>query len=168
MASVNLPAKGRYSNVLTTWKFSVLFVFTIGLYQFAWAHKQWKGIKQRENLEIRPWVRSLFLPFYIYGLSRRCFALAETYGYRHKPSAFWVTVFYWIFVVLYRMENWMGYLGLLMFLPLLSVVRAANYYWQHEQPDLPVNEGFNVREIIWIIFGVCLWLLIIYGTFVPS
>lgn len=168
MVSVNVSAKRRESNVLTPWKFSVLFVFTIGLYQLPWAHKQWKAIKQRENLAIRPWLRSLLLPFYLYGLARRCFALAETYGYRQRPSALLITLLYWFFAYLYRFDNWLSYFGLLMLFPLLSIVRAANYYWQHEQPDLPINEGFNLREVTWIAVGVCLWLLVIYGTILPQ
>ncbi|MBW4561136.1 MAG: hypothetical protein KME32_08230 [Mojavia pulchra JT2-VF2] len=152
-----------FSNVMPIWKFCTLYIFTGGVYQLAWAHKHWKFIKERENLKIRPWFRSLFLPFYLYSLCQKVFALAEEQGYRIKHSPFRVTLFYWIFIVLSRLADPLWLISIFSFIPLLTVVKALNYYWGQQQPNLPIREFFTGREIAWIVFGVILWLLIVIG-----
>lgn len=84
--------QSKFSHVMPIWKFCTLYIFTWGIYQLPWAHKQWKFIKEREHLNIRPWVRSWLLPFYLYSLCQKVFALAEEQGYRVKASAFQVTL----------------------------------------------------------------------------
>ncbi|RCJ19708.1 hypothetical protein A6770_06100 [Nostoc minutum NIES-26] len=153
----------KFSHVMPIWKFCTLYIFTWGIYQLPWAHKQWQFIKEREHLNIRPWFRSWFLPFYLYSLCQKVFALAEEQGYRVKASPFQVTFFYWIFVVLTKLPEPWWLISFFSFIPLLTVVKALNYYWGQQQQHLPINESFTGREISWIIFGVVLWLLIIIG-----
>lgn len=160
--------QAKFSNVIPIWKFCTLYIFTWGIYQLAWAHKQWKFIKERDNLNISPWLRSWFLPFYLYSLCQKAFALAEEQGYRSKPSPFQVTLVYWIFIVLTRLPDPLWLISLFTFLPLLTVVKAFNYYWTQQQPNLPINESFTGREIVWIMFGAILWLLIIIGFLASS
>lgn len=159
---------GELSNIMPQWKFCTLCILTLGIYQLAWGHKQWKFFKERDNRKIIAWFRSWFLPFYLYGLSQKVFALAEEQGYREKGSPFQVTLFYWIFLVLARFPNPWQLVSLLSFLPLLTVLKAANYYWEQQQPNIPVNQSFTGREVAWIIFGVIFWLLVIIRFLVPS
>ncbi|AKG21050.1 hypothetical protein [Calothrix sp. 336/3] len=157
-------SNNQYSPILPPWKFYTLSLFTWGFYQVPWAHKQWKYLKERENLNINPWLRAIFLPLYIYDLSQKAFALAEEEGYRKKYSPLQTTIFYWIFFfLLWWGGDTLSWVGLFSFLPLLRVLKTMNYYWQRQLPDLPVNESFTVREMIWIGFGVMLWLMIIYS-----
>ncbi len=158
----------QVSNVQPIWKFCTLYLFTFGIYQLPWAHKQWKFIKERENLKISPWWRSWFLPFYLYSLSQKVFALAEEQGYRKKPSPFQVTLLYWIFIVLGRLPDPLWLIALFAFVPLLTVLKAINYYWEQQQPNIPINESFTGSEIVWIVFGVIFWLLVIIGLLIPS
>ncbi|MBW4627987.1 MAG: hypothetical protein KME49_21365 [Brasilonema octagenarum HA4186-MV1] len=152
---------GELSNIMPLWKFCTLYIFTLGIYQLPWAHKQWKFLKERNNPKISAWFRSWFLPFYLYSLSQKLFALAEEQGYREKPSPFRVTFFYWIFYVL-DFHNSLQLVWLLSFIPLLTVLKAVNYYWQQQQPNIRVNESFTGREIVWMVFGVILWISNIY------
>lgn len=154
---------GQFSHIMPVWKFCTLYIFTAGIYQLPWAHKQWKFIKERENLNISAWFRSWFLPIFLYNLAQKVFALAEEQGYREKRSPFQVTLLYWVFCVLYRLPDPLWLLSLLAFLPLLTILKAINFYWEQQQPNMPVQENFTKREIVWIGFGVILWLLVIIG-----
>jgi len=155
--------QAKFSNTIPIWKFCTLYIFTLGIYQLPWAHKQWKFIKERDHLNISPWLRAWFLPFYLYSLCQKAFALAEEQGYRSKPSPFQVTFFYWLLIILTRLPDPLWLISLFTFLPLLTVIRAINYYWAQQQPTLLTNQSFTGREILWIMFGVILWLLVIIG-----
>jgi hypothetical protein len=170
----------EFSNVQPIWKFCFLCIITVGIYQLPWAHKLWKFIKERDNLKISAWGRSWFLPFFLYSLCQNVFPLAEEQGYRKKYSPFQITLFYWFFIVLSRFHDplslfyWfftvlsrfhgpLSLIGLLSFVPLLSILKAMNYYWEKKQHHLPKRTSFTSREIIWIVFGVIIWFLVILG-----
>ncbi len=166
--SLKNSGDGQFSNIMPVWKFCTLYLFTAGLYQIPWAHKQWKMFKERETLNISAWFRAWFLPFYLYSLAQKTFAIAEEQGYREKHSPFQVTLVYWIFFVLEILPGIWGLISILTILPLVTVLKAMNYYWEQQQPDLPIQESFTGREIVWIIIGVILWLLIIIGLLTES
>lgn len=51
----------QYSNVLPVGKFCFLYIITFGLYQIPWCHKQWKFLKEKDDLNINPWLYAWFL-----------------------------------------------------------------------------------------------------------
>lgn len=155
MTEYNKPINQQFSNVMPVWKFCFLCIITLNMYQLPWGHKQWKFLKDRENLNINPWLRGYFLPFTMYHLAKKVFVLAEREGYRKKPSAFQVTLIYWVIFCLAPILR----IGLFSFIPLLTILKAVNYYWEQEQPNLPVRDSFTGREVIWIIFGIFIWLI---------
>ncbi|MDJ0618720.1 MAG: hypothetical protein QNJ63_18595 [Calothrix sp. MO_192.B10] len=165
--SIKNSGDGQFSKVMPVWKFCTLCIFTVGLYQIPWAHKQWKMFKSRETLNISAWFRALFLPFYLYSLAQKSFAIAEEQGYRNKPSPFQINLTYWILILLGIFTNfWLLISILLTTIPLLTVLIAMNYYWEQQQPNLPIQESFTGREVAWIIVGVILWLLIVIDLLV--
>jgi len=163
MTESNKPIGQQFSNVMPVWKFCFLYIITFGLYQLPWCHKQWKFLKDRENLNINPWVRAIFFQFTMYSLAQKVFALADREGYREKPSAFQVTLTYWVIIVLYQLPGIFKLISFLAFVPLLTILKAVNYYWEQEQPNLPVRDSFTGREVAWIVFGAFFWLLVIIG-----
>ena len=52
-------------------KFSVLGLFTFGLYQYYWMFRNFQYLKARENDNIMPLARAVFLPFFVYSFYRR-------------------------------------------------------------------------------------------------
>jgi hypothetical protein len=164
MTESNKPMAGQqFSNVMPVWKFCFLMIITLGLYLWPWCHKQWKFLKDRENLNINPWVRALFFAFTMHSLAKKVFVLAERQGYREKPSAFQVTLIYWICIVLFQLPGIFKLVGLFYVVPLLTILKAVNYYWEQEQPNLPIRESFTGGEVAWIVFGAIYWLLLIIG-----
>lgn len=169
MTPIDRPvANEQFSNVQPIWKFCFLYIITFGIYQLPWAHKQWKFIKERDNLKISAWGRSWFLPFFLYSLCQKVFALAEEQGYREKPSPFQITLFYWVFIVLSYLPDPLWLIGFLSFVPLLSILKAMNYYWEQKQRHLPKRTSFTRSEIIWIVLGAIFWFLVILGMLLPS
>lgn len=164
MTESSKPIGQHFSNVMPVWKFCFLYIITYGLYQIPWGHKQWKFLKQKDNLNIKPWLRALFFPLTMYGLAKKIFVLAEKQGYKENPSAFQITSIYSFFWVLYFLPAPLWLIALFACVPLLTILKAVNYYWEQQQPNLPVRESFTGREVTWIVFGTILWLwLVIIG-----
>jgi hypothetical protein len=157
-----------YSNVQPVWKFCFLYIITFGIYQIPWGHKHWKFIKEREGLKINAWFRSWILPFTLYWLAKRMFSLAEEKGYKEKPSPSMVAGLFWFFFVLSWLPEPLWLISFLSFLPLLTVLKAANFYWEKEQPNFPLRKSLTGREIAWTIFGVIFWFLVLLGSFMSS
>lgn len=158
----------QYSNVQPIGKFCFLYIITFGLYLIPWGHKHWKFIKEREGLNINAWLRSWFLPLTLYWLAKKIFALAEVKGYREKPSPALINGLYVFFLVLRRLPDPIWLISLFSFLPLLTILKAANYYWKKEQPYLPLKQSWTGGEIAWAVLGVIFWLLVLIGLFVPT
>lgn len=156
----------QYSNIQPVWKFIFLYIITYGVYQIPWGHKHWKFIKEREGLKINAWLRSWFLPFTLFWLAKRIFALAEEQGYRKKPSPAAITSLFWFFVVLEALPgDFISLISLLSFLPLLTLLKAVNFYWEKEQPNLPIRKFWTSGEIAWTVFGGIFWVFVLVRLF---
>jgi hypothetical protein len=153
----------QYSNVLPVGKFCFLYIITLGLYQIPWCHKQWKFLKEKDDLNINPWLYAWFFAFTIYSLAKKVFHLAEKEGYPNRPSAGGITALYWFFIVLSNLFFLFAFLSLI---PLVSILKAVNYYWEQEEGGrLMIREGFTGGQVAWIVFGVLFWLLFLIGLF---
>jgi hypothetical protein len=53
------------------WQLVTLSIITCGLYQNYWVYKNWKYLRNRDNLAIRPFWRGVFSPFYIEPLLKK-------------------------------------------------------------------------------------------------
>jgi hypothetical protein len=156
----------QYSNIQPVWKFVFLYMITSGIYQIPWGHKHWKFIKQREGLKINAWLRSCLLPFTLFWLAKRIFALAEEKGYSEKPSPAAISSLFWFFVFLaYKLDLIIFSFS---FFALLTVLKAANFYWEKEQPNLPLRKSWTGGEIAWAVSGIIFWLLVLIGLFIVS
>lgn len=112
----------RYHHV-AVWKFVVLWVTTLGLYQIWWAWRGWRHVRERDQSRIRPFWRALFFWIWLHPLLadiarasgraaglRELLALAAVLALGLAgglPDPWWL-------------------LGLLGFLPLLPAVRAID------------------------------------------
>lgn len=61
--SIKTNDKKKYSNYVSESKFIFLSIITFGIYELVWAYRNWKLIKEKENLDIMPFWRVFF--FYI-------------------------------------------------------------------------------------------------------
>jgi hypothetical protein len=168
--SRQLSNKIEYSNVQPVWKFYFLHIMTWGIYEIAWSYKHWKFIKERENSKINLWMRSIWLPFTLYWLAKKMFLLAEEKGSKTKYSPTAIAIFYWFVLILpFNLPDALSFI-LVFFsaLPLLRVLRSANYFWEQEQPNLPIRQTWTGGEVAWIVSGIFLWLWNIYSFLMPA
>ena len=162
-------SQSAYSNVQPIWKFCFLYIITYGFYEIPWSHKHWKFIKEREGLQINPWWRAIFLPFTLYWLAKKILLLAEEKRYRSKYSPAAIVAFYWLFRILSFSDTIVSYITfILSCLLLLTIVKAANSFWEKEQPNLPVRQNWTIGEVIWTVFGISFWILVIIASQMPE
>lgn len=52
--------KDNFSKVIPIWKFILLSVITFGIYELVWFYRNWKFLKNEQNLKITPFLRTIF------------------------------------------------------------------------------------------------------------
>jgi hypothetical protein len=136
-------------------------------------YRQWSYLKEKEDLDILPAVRSIFGIFYIHGLLNRINAMVRTKGIEESASLLlgWgFIVFNIISAILNRVEDKMYFLLSIMFLILSSAclfhpVEQLNQYWEKESPNY-IEEKYNITEIIFIVIFSLIWCFILIGLYV--
>jgi hypothetical protein len=152
-----------YSNYVSESKFIFLSIITFGIYELIWAYRSWKYIKEKENLDIMPFWRTFFFPFFMYGLSKKILSYAKKEKYKHNYSPATIT-FFWIFIYLFsRAESFLFYISFLTFIPLLFPLNASNYYWGKNSNNSVVRK-MNVWQIILMV----IYVIIITFTFIDT
>ncbi len=157
----------QYSRAIAIWKFILLSVVTFGLYELYWFYKTWKFLKERNNLNISPFWRTVFSPLYAGSNAEHVLNLSKTVNYQGSYSPIIIGLTYFgINLTNYLSKPYM-LIAILAFIPVIPIVRAMNYYWQQENPNLP-QKDFTAWQIILIILGAVLVIFTILGTFYPD
>ncbi len=106
------------------------------------------------------------MPFYTYSLFKNIFALAEEKGYEKQYSTRLLAFVFIGFTTIIILPQPFSLISLFSFFPLITVLKAFNYFWQQEQPDLKERTRFSGGEIaILIICGIVI-ILLMMGAFV--
>ena len=156
----------QYSKSQPVWRFVLLCIMSIGIYQIYWFYKSWKFIKERRKSNISPLWRTFVMPFYTYSLFKNIFALAEDKGYKKQHSPGFLTFVFIVLTIILILPIPYSLISLFSFVPLITVVKAFNYFWQQEKPDLQEKTRFSRGEIALLIIGGIVLILIMIGTFV--
>lgn len=157
----------QFSRILPIWKFILLSVITFGIYELYWFYKTWKFLKERNNLDISPFWRAVFSPLFAGSNAEHVLKLANEKNYTEKYSPTVIGISYFVLSALSRLPVPYLLISYLTFLPMIPIVKAMNFYWQKEKPDLPLK-NFSYWQIILIIFGVILFILVLIGAFMPE
>ncbi len=157
----------EYSRVIPVWKFIFLTFVTFGIYEICWFYKNWKFFKEKDKLDISPFWRAIFAPFFIHGLFKKILELTKKEGYRESFSAGWLTSYWIIISYLWKLPDPYWLISFLSFLPLISPLQAMNFYWNKKKPNLPMK-SFSWWQILLIILGILVFMLALIGTFMPE
>lgn len=182
-AEIAEPAVAGYGDefyVVAKRKFFLLYLITLGVYQWYWFYRHWALHRRYRDVALWPIPRAIFAIFFTHSLATRIedrikgngSALAESLG----GVAGGFVVFQIISNVIDRM-SWKGigspmtdYLSLLMLVPLSLVLwqiqKAANLACG--QPDGTANHRITGANVIWLVLGGLLWLLVIAGLLLPE
>lgn len=147
-------------------KLLVLSFCTLGLYQYYWFYKNWRGIRDRTNEDISPFWRAFFAIFFCYQLFDRV--------RRHDPAspasglnagalaAAWI-----ILTLLWKLPDPYGLLVFFAIFALLPVQAAMNAVNHKAAPNHNPNTRFSAWNWVAVALGGPFFLLAVYGTFLP-
>jgi predicted nucleic acid-binding Zn ribbon protein len=166
------PVVQRFSNAQPVWRFVLLTIATLGIYQVYWFYRNWKHFKIHKNLNISPGWRTvgLFVPILGALLAYRQFRdiadFAKEAGVdkTYSPE---LVFFSWLILqcLCLLLPDQLMFLCFLTIWPLAVVQRVLNAYWEKEQPGLPVRTNFSGGEIALLIIGGTLLILTLIGSF---
>jgi hypothetical protein len=130
-------------------KLIVLSLVTLGLYEIYWFYKNWKLIKSRTGLSIRPFWRALFAVFYCHSLFKSVQESAISHDCRSSVSPGWLAFLYVALTVAWRLPDPYGLVSLLTFLPLLPVQAAINEINARAASTAQRDMGHSLQDVLW-------------------
>ncbi|MCA9806026.1 MAG: DUF4339 domain-containing protein [Cyanobacteria bacterium HKST-UBA02] len=150
---------------------------SLGLYEAYWIYKNWKYVKERDGLKIRPFWRGFFGIFFIQGILRRIrddeeAGSLEKATFSADPLAAGWIILMLLGSVLGRVENaelnLLGFVvsfpSFLFFVPVQKYVNRVNARLSPRPDYTPWTTG----HIVCLVFGIILWLLILAGIMLPE
>ena len=151
---------------VSVFKFMILSLVTLGIYEVYWAYKQWVRIKADTGESMLPWARAIFCGIWNFSLFSRVHDSAAT----QEVSADWNSILLGALVLFFGVTSrlpipW-GQIVLLSFLPYLPVVATIEKI-NRRQAHL-VAESLNTRftgiNIVILILGGIFLMLDLLGT----
>ena len=152
---------------VTTFKFVVLSLCTLGLYEMYWFYQNWHRIKERDGSAIMPAIRSIFSVFFCY----QCFDRIrdDTSAATGATFAAGPLASVWI---LSQFSSWMPdpywLIAVVSFVFIIPVQRQVNRYNEEVAPAHDRNGSFSAANWIWMVLGGGLLLLALVGVFLPE
>jgi hypothetical protein len=157
--------KTRYFPV-SVFKFCVMSVCTLGVYQLYWFYRNWSHIRERDNSDIWPLVRALFgiftYPLLLGDLNdEESRSQEEGLQLTAPPSVLGPSAGYIVANALWRMPGLLSWFGLLSFVPLLPALRRINSLNGPDNAAYAHNSRWRVRHALLLVIMVPLLGLLI-------
>ena len=148
-------------------KLIVMSVCTFGIYEIYWYYKNWQFIKERENLDIMPIWRAAFAYFFCYSFFRKVQTTASSLGLTRSIAAEPLALGWIVVALLWLLPDPYSLITHFSVLFLIPVQILANEINAKLSLGHDENGRFTVWNIVAIVFGGMLFLLVVFGTFVP-
>lgn len=161
--------------VVSTRKFAILFLATMGIYQLYWYFRNWSLYKLRSGENIWPAPRALFAFIFVHALFRkindRLVEVAPDAHWNHGKRATVIVLFLVGSKVLDRLvmqsvgAPFTDILSLFLILPmcLAYVEPQRNINLASGDPSGQSNDLLTGANIAWIVIGAIFWLLALIG-----
>jgi hypothetical protein len=153
---------------VSTSKFVVMSLCTLGFYQLYWAYKHWDAQRRREQEDLSPFWRAFFAPLWCFSLLPRLQRITAEYGAPATWSGSGLALAYFLLSLAWRLPDPWWLVSVLSFLPLLVVQRSINNLNAVVVPNAPRNDSYSGLNIVIIVIGGLLLLLAILGTLFSS
>jgi hypothetical protein len=141
----------------------ILSIVSVGLYEAYWIYKNWRYVKERYGLKIRPFWRGIFGIFYCHSLLER---IHEDRDAREvQVPAFAARALATGWVILTILANIMGRMGITAsiiaafipsFLCLVPVQKYVNSVNEKGNSGQKVY-GWSAGHIVCVVFGLIFW-----------
>lgn len=149
-------------------KLIVLSLVTFGFYELYWFYKNWKSIKEREQLDISPFWRAFFAPLFCYSLFTEINRAAVHHEAKEIPGPGILALLWFLLNVASRLPDPYWLVSFLSFLCLLPAQNSVNQINRIVAPKHNENRRFSPLNVIGVIIGGLLLALAILGTFFPE
>ncbi|TLX74582.1 hypothetical protein E9993_11710 [Labilibacter sediminis] len=155
-------------------RFVIMSIVTVGLWETYWIYKNWRYLKERDNLDIMPVWRALFGIFFIHSLLSKIKGDKEVNLIEKATFSSGFLAAGWIIVLLIgnfcgRSDDFdiqiVGYListsSFLFLLPVQKAIIRTNSLLTSK----PEYYGWSLGQIVCLVIGVPLFLLVLIGVF---
>jgi amino acid permease len=142
----------------------IMSIVSFGLYEMYWFYKNWSYIKERENLDIRPFARGWFGIFYCHSLLRHIHEDKEARSVQvpsFSPNGLatgWVVLL--IIAIIVSRAPGIAASIISAFIPsFLFLVPAQNYVNSVNRrriPGLPFDD-WSFGNVVCLVFGIIIW-----------
>jgi hypothetical protein len=162
-------------------KFAILYLITVGLYQFYWFYKNWKcykleGIRrEHDGADIWPLARTMFPVFFVHQLYREIKDHAAGHpvveAWDNGKQATFLVLLLIVGQVLDRLvyrdigAPYTDIVSFVILAPLLSLFLNAQHMinLSCNDPNGETNDRFTWANYVWIALGIAFWILIVLG-----
>lgn len=176
MTAIDMPQpnKAKYFYV-PEGRFILMSIVTLSFFEAYWMYKNWKYIKERDELDIMPFWRALFGVFFMHSLLNTLeddnelkAVEAATFSGSHLATG-WVIVMIIVNILAKFDESLASGLVLLFSVPsflfLLPVQRYINRVNSLVVPQ-PNYSEWSFGQVLCLLVGVPVFALLILGTFI--
>jgi len=154
--------------LISTGKFVLLCILSLGLYEMWWMYKSWKFFKIKDNLDILPAARAFFAIFFTGSLFEKILRYAKINGYKSDYSS---TSLFVLFIVLNLLSKLPDPYWMISFFSIVCLIQphqALNFAISNsEKYEGVYRNGLNPRQIVLIVICVIFWILMIAGLTMP-
>jgi hypothetical protein len=155
---------------VTTAKFLVLSICTLGFYELYWGYKNWQRIQIMTGEKMMPFWRAFWLPLWTFSLFKRINLIADQNSTKRVSVPDLLGSLYLILSLSWKLHNPWSLVSMFTFLPLLPVQMAvARINARHAGlvSEAP-NSRYSAVNIITIILGGLLFVFAVIGSFMPE
>lgn len=160
---------------ISTNRLIVMSILSFNLYEAYWIYKNWRYVKERDNLNIKPFWRGIFGFFYCYGLLRRIHEDAQARAVQAPAFSPGRLATGW--VILMVLANAidrvpaMAASAISAFIPsflfLVPVQNYINAVCSRQSPNGAYYK-WSSGHIVCLVIGIIFWALILLGAVAES
>ena len=137
----------------------LMSIISWGLYEAYWIYKNWRYVKERDGLEIKPFWRGIFGIFFVHGIMKTIRNDKQANKLEQaKFSAGGLTAGWIVLILLGNLQNMLIALpSFLCFIPVQIYINRVNAKLNPQPAHAPWSAG----HIVCLVIGLALWLMIL-------
>jgi hypothetical protein len=150
---------------VSTVKFIIYSICSLGLYELVWFYKNWQYVRDRDGSTIMPFWRAIFSIIWCYPLAKE---IADSHPRANAGLAGLAAVGFIGLTLTWKLPDPWSLLSLIAFIPLLYLVTLINQINRERGVRGPFYARVRVHHVLVCFIGTLLLGLALLGTFVST